>query len=415
MAHIALISPPYQAHLRVFEGLAEELGRRGHRTTFLLNAGGEAYLRPGFGAADIRTPPATPASLALLARAMNHAERPGGLLGINRTVRDTAALTDALCAAGPAILRKIGAEAVVGDQLEPATGLLAGGLGLPYASVACALPINRDPGIPPPFLSWRYDPSPRGAFRDRGAYWVADILMRRQNATIAAWAGRFGLGPWRSLQDCLSPTLQIAQTLAAFDFPRPAASPLHHVGPIRTAEPATGSLPFAIDPARPLVFATFGTLQGHRLDVFRAAARACRALGAQLLVAHGGRLDARQAASIGADVVTDFVPYPAAMARADVCLTHGGSATVLAALEAGTPILAVPIAFDQPGNAARVAHHRVGEHLPLRRLTPRRLRAALDRLLSDDGVRRRAARLGREVAASGGTARACDLIERHLL
>jgi zeaxanthin glucosyltransferase len=413
MAHLALICPPFHAHLRVFEALAEELGRRGHRTTFLLNAGGEVFVRPT--ATAVRTPPATAEAHDLLARTVRHAEAPGGILGILRTVRDSAALTDGLCSAGPGILRDIGADAVIGDQLEPAAGLIAAGLGLPHASIAAALPINRDPGIPLPFLPWRYDPSPAGEVRVRGGHWVGGILMRRQAATIARWAERFGLAPRRSLEDCLSPTLQIAQTVRGFDFPRPATSPLHHVGPMRIREPMPAPLPFALDPDRPLVFATFGTLQGHRLATFRAAAEACRALGAQLLVAHGGRLSARDAAAIGADAVTDFVSYPAAMARAAVCLTHGGSSTVLAALEAGVPLLVAPVTFDQPGNAARVVHHRVGLHIPLSRLTARRLRHALGHLIEDAETRRRAARLGREVADARGAAHAADLIERRLL
>jgi zeaxanthin glucosyltransferase len=413
MAHLALICPPFHAHLRVFEALAEELGRRGHLTTLLLNTGAEAFVRSPVPA--VRTPPRTPEALALLARTVRHAETPGGILGILRTVRDGAALTDALCRAGPGILREIGAEAVIGDQLEPAAGLVAAGLGLPHASVAAALPINRDPGIPLPFLAWPYDPSPAGAVRVRGGRWVGDILMRRQAVTIAHWSGRFGLGTRRSLDECLSPQLQIAQTVRGFDFPRPATSPLHYVGPMRVRVPRTAPLPFAPAPDRPLVFATFGTLQGHRLGAFRAAAQACRALGAQLLVAHGGRLSARDAAAIGADAVADFVSYPAAMARAAVCLTHGGSNTVLAALEAGVPLIVAPVAFDQPGNAARVVHHRVGMHIPLSRLTARRLRRALGHLIADTEIRRRAARLGREVAEARGAAHAVDLIERHLL
>jgi zeaxanthin glucosyltransferase len=251
--------------------------------------------------------------------------------------------------------------------------------------------------------------------RDRGGRWVGDILMHRQNATIARWAEQFGLGRRRTPEDCLSPSLQIAQTVRGFDFPRPASSPLHYLGPMCARAQETDPLPFDLNPGRPLVFATIGTLQGHRVGVFRAAAKACRALGVQLLVAHGGRLSARQAASIGVDAVTDFVSNPAAMARVGVCLTHGGSNPVLAPLEAGVPLVVAPVAFDQPGNAARAAHHGVGEHIPLRRLSTRRLRRALGRLLAEPSYRQRGGRLGREVAASGGGAHAADLIERHLL
>jgi zeaxanthin glucosyltransferase len=37
--------------------------------------------------------------------------------------------------------------------------------------------------------------------------------------------------------------------------------------------------------------------------------------------------------------------------------------TVLESLSAGVPMIAIPIGFDQPGMAARVAYHGVGEFI----------------------------------------------------
>ena len=45
----------------------------------------------------------------------------------------------------------------------------------------------------------------------------------------------------------------------------------------------------------PFVFASLGTLQGGRFSLFQRIARACRAEGVQLLIAHCDRLDAAQA------------------------------------------------------------------------------------------------------------------------
>ena len=66
------------------------------------------------------------------------------------------------CSGGSAPMR------LIADQLEPAAALLAEHLGLPFASVASALPINREPGIPPPYVGWRHDPSDRGVKRNIG-------------------------------------------------------------------------------------------------------------------------------------------------------------------------------------------------------------------------------------------------------
>ena len=39
--------------------------------------------------------------------------------------------------------------------------------------------------------------------------------------------------------------------------------------------------------------------------------------------------------------------------------------TVLEALSTGVPMVAIPIAYDQPGVAARIAYHHVGEFIDL--------------------------------------------------
>jgi UDP-glucoronosyl and UDP-glucosyl transferase len=46
-----------------------------------------------------------------------------------------------------------------------------------------------------------------------------------------------------------------------------------------------------------------------------------------------------------------------------VALTHAGANTVLESLSAGVPMIAIPIGFEQPGMAARVAYQGVGEFI----------------------------------------------------
>lgn len=408
--HFALICPPFHSHIRVFEALAGALAARGHRSTFVLNAGADRFLSDR--SLPVRTVGATGTDLGAVIR---RAASPNGPLGILRTVADTAALTDALCRGGPAALEAIDADAVVGDQMEPAAGLIAARLGVPLVSLACALPINAAPGIPLPFLDWPYDPSARGLTRNRRGERVARFLLRRQRETIGRWSQAFDLAHRSTLEDCLSPLLQLSQCPSSFDFPRPADPVFHAVGPIRADGAAAAELPFAIDADRPFVFCSLGTLQGHRLGIFKAVAKACRALDAQLLVAHCGGLDEAEARSIGADFVADFAPQAAVLARADVCVTHGGMNTVLDALQAGVPTLVIPIAFDQPGIAARVAHHGVGRKLSRMWSTVHKVEADLKALLGDPSYRAKAGAIGRTIPASGGGAQAARLIEEALL
>ena len=415
MFHFAVIAPPFMSHVRALEALAGELMDRGHRVSWVHMVDVRQLLRDrrtGFAAVGAASH--APGSLA---RLVARAARPGGPIGIARVIRDVAECTDMLCREAPALLRRLQVDAVLADQMEAAGGLVARALGLPFVSVACALPINREPRVPLPVMPWSWAADERGLHLNRHSERVYDWMMRRHARVIEHHARSLGLAPHRSLEDCLSPLAQVSQTVAAFDFPRSAVPPhLHHVGPLRSPAETAASWPAQWQPPSgvPFVFASLGTLQGGRLTLLRRIAQACRAEGVAVLMAHCDRLDATQAAALtaaGATWVTGFAPQQEAIARAAVVITHAGLNTVMDALQAGKPMLLLPIAFDQPGVAARVAHAGAGLRVLPALATVASLRSALRQLLSDPAFGQRAGALGMHVRAAGGVRRAADIVE----
>jgi zeaxanthin glucosyltransferase len=409
--HFAAIAPPFPSHLRSFEAIADRLAARGHRVTLVHHADAGRLIRGNalrFHALEAVTQP--PGSVtAMLVRAA----RPGGLFGVLRTVRDMARATDMLCREAPAILESIGADAVIADEMEAAGGLVAEHMDLPFVSVANAVSVRREPLVPSSFLPFDFDPTPKGEHRNRGAERIGDLLMNEHSKMIARHAHAFGLQPKTRLQDCLSPYAEVSQLVKSLDFPRShLPNTFHHVGPIRSPRLAEPALDLPVEAGRPFVFASFGTLQGSRFQLFRKVAKACRELEYQLLVAHCGGLRPREAKRLGATWVTDFAPQRAALARADLLVTHAGVNTVLDALATDVPMLALPMAFDQPGMAARVIHAGVGLRASCRFATTRCIRSALERLTHDDRYRRRAAQIGDDVREAGGAVRAAEIIER---
>ncbi|MFD2814478.1 glycosyltransferase [Paracoccus aerius] len=180
---------------------------------------------------------------------------------------------------------------------------------------------------------------------------MADLLMTPQTRVIRRWAQAWTLGDLGRLQDCLSPDLALSQMAPGFDYPRPAnGGHIAAVGPFRKGQVAQ-DFPDDIrpDPQRPFVYASLGTLQGHRARLLARIARACRQAGAQVLVSHAGSLTEDQARAIPADWVRSFVPQQAVLERADLCVTHAGLNTTLECLAAGVPMLAIPLTHDQPG------------------------------------------------------------------
>lgn len=416
MTHFAVVAPPFHSHLRAMEAIAAQLIGRGHRVTFVQQADVAQTLRhPQVGFAQVGAGSHPPGSLAAI---VNRAARPGGPWGIRRVIADMAEATEMYCRDAPALLRSIGAEALLVDQMEPAGGLLAEHLGLPFVSVACALPVNREALVPLPVMPWRYRATPWGEQLNLHSSNVYDRAMQPHARVIVRYAAAFGLPPRQRLDQCLSPMLQLSQTTPGFDFPRTALpAHFHGVGPLRSSLADEPALDVSVSHGRPFVFASLGTLQGDRFALFERIAEAARELDVQLLIAHCGRLGSAQESRLlkaGAAWVTDFAPQRAVLARADALITHAGLNTVLDALEAGVPSLALPIAFDQPGVAARVVHAGVGLKLDPRLASRRRIVVALRRLLREPGFSQRAGSLGSEVRAAGGAPRAAELIEAAL-
>ncbi|MGI3747386.1 MAG: glycosyltransferase [Janthinobacterium lividum] len=409
MTHFAVVAPAFYSHFQAFQALAGTLIDRGHQVTFFQQADARRWLtdpRIGFHALGALSHP--PGSLEAALRRAACSNNP---LRLRRVIRDLCDTTRMLCAELPSALALRQIEALLCDQMEAAGGMVAEGLGLPYVSVACALPVNREPQLPLPVMPFAYATDERSQHIFEGSRKVYDWLMRPLGKVLGEASRRLAIEPRDGLHECLSPYAQISQTIPGFDFPRqqPPAN-FHAVGPLRAAQTEQqGEWP--IDPSRPFIFASLGTLQGSRYDMFKRIATASRQLNAQLLVAHCGGLDPRQEQRLikaGATWVTDFAPQQWALQHADAVVTHGGMNTVMDAIVARTPMLVMPIAFDQPGVASRVTHAGIG--LQLRRgARAGQIRERLTQLrgLSTEPFDR----LATELARAGGTSRAADIVE----
>jgi UDP:flavonoid glycosyltransferase YjiC (YdhE family) len=91
-------------------------------------------------------------------------------------------------------------------------------------------------------------------------------------------------------------------------------------------------------------------------------------------------------------------------------VTHAGHGTVLKALAAGVPVVAVPLGRDQLDNAARVAHHGAGIRLAPR-AKPDRIAAAVRRVVEEPTFRAAAERMAASIAAEIAEDRAVTALE----
>jgi MGT family glycosyltransferase len=237
-------------------------------------------------------------------------------------------------------------------------------------------------------------------------------LAERINAQRQAW----NLTPMRRIIDLTHwpPLAEITQLPRSLDFPRvqlPAW--FHYTGPFhddQSGDPV--EFPFERLTGQPLVYASLGTVQNRLHYIFRMMAAACETLDAQLVISLGAKDQAVLPDYPGSPIVVRYAPQVELIKRAALVITHAGLNTTLEALSHGVPLVAIPITNDQPGIAARLVYAGVGECLPLSRLTTMRLRAAVQRVLTQPRYRDRARQLQAEIKQAQGVTRAGDIIEQ---
>lgn len=109
-----------------------------------------------------------------------------------------------------------------------------------------------------------------------------------------------------------------------------------------------------------------------------------------------------------------WVPQQDILRQADAFITHAGAGGSREGLATATPMVAVPQAVDQFGNADVLASLGVARHVPMAEADAATLREAVLGLVRDPAVAARCAEVRARMAEEGGTARAADLIEAEL-
>lgn len=165
---------------------------------------------------------------------------------------------------------------------------------------------------------------------------------------------------------------------------------------------------FCLEGPPPIVF-TFGTGMKHATDFFRSAVAACESLGVR------GLLLSKFPDAIPPDLPPQvrhcrFAPFRQLLPLCAAVVHHGGIGTTAAALESGCPQLVLPLAWDQPDNAARVKKLGAGLSLGLWRRRVKSLSSALQQVLTSD-VRATCQSIARQAGESNGFETAANWVE----
>jgi zeaxanthin glucosyltransferase len=111
-------------------------------------------------------------------------------------------------------------------------------------------------------------------------------------------------------------------------------------------------------------------------------------------------------------IVVSSAPQLELLKRAALCITHAGLNTALESLTQGEPMVAIPIGYDQPGVAARIAYYGVGEFVEVGDLTVERLAKLIQWVRKNPSYRDRAGYFQRVIVRTQGLDLAAGVIER---
>ncbi|MEV8017054.1 macrolide-inactivating glycosyltransferase [Streptomyces sp. NPDC086554] len=169
--------------------------------------------------------------------------------------------------------------------------------------------------------------------------------------------------------------------------------------------------------AEKVLLVSLGSSFTKQPDFYRACIEAFGDLpGWHVVLQIGGHVDVAELGDVPANVeVRSWVPQLAVLKQADAFITHAGAGGSQEGLATATPMVAVPQAVDQFGNADMLQALGVARHLPMEEATSATLREAVLALAGDPEVARKLGEVQAGMAGEGGAKMAADLIEAELV
>jgi UDP:flavonoid glycosyltransferase YjiC (YdhE family) len=170
-------------------------------------------------------------------------------------------------------------------------------------------------------------------------------------------------------------------------------------------------------PARPTVYLTLGTEVNKEPTLYprvmQTIIEGLRAAPINLIVTLGRDKDPAEFGPQPENVrIERYIPQSALLPRCDLMVMHGGTNSMLQAVDAGVPTVIVPLIADQFFNAYVARDLQLAPVVPLEDLTPESIREAVEAALANPTYRRNMAGLKTEMEALPGIEHAVELVER---
>jgi len=394
-------------HLNPMTTLARQLQARNHEVVFLYSSGAA-------GLPFVRGP-----EKDHINEKLPEMSKREGQDALQFSIRAVLTQTEAILKSLPAIVQANGIDALIIDIVQFYAELGALQLGMPYVHVSTGVHHDFSGYTPLCLYGWPHETTPVALARNREGVAKWANLLESVNGGVKAYAESIGLKiDWNDPSSTLSPFASITQVPRALDFESSHwPSQFHHTGPFHNGKGREKvDFPWEKLTGQPLVYASMGTILNGQVDVFRTiVAAVAKNKNLQLVLSIGDQVDPKQIGPAPNNaIIAKRVPQLELLKQTTVCITHAGLNTVLESLAQGVPQLAIPVTYDQPGVAARIAHKRTGVVTSLDKLNADHLAFLVKEVLTNPTYRENARKLQKAIAEANGLSRAADLIEESL-
>ena len=308
------------------------------------------------------------------------------------------------------LVRELRPDVVVADILTLAPSLAAELNGTPRATLIPHVYPENEPDFPIYSLGARLPRTAAGRALWRRAQGPIRRGVELGRAELNQTRARLGLPPLHYGHGGISRELALVATFPQLEYPRAWPSWAHVVGPLMWEPPAREvELPPGDDP---LVLIAPSTAQDPDHRLLGAALRGLTGAPVRVLATWNRRLPSRPLPVPANARVVEWVSYARTMPLCDVVVCHAGHGTLVRALACGCAVVACPHVGDMNENAARLDWFGAGVRLPRRFVSPRPLRLAVERALSEPSIRARAGELAAWATAHHPADTAAALVER---
>jgi MGT family glycosyltransferase len=226
----------------------------------------------------------------------------------------------------------------------------------------------------------------------------------------------YGLDTTRGALLAPSPYLTLVPVTEAYEYYRSdLPAQVMYVGPVTTPHRGETHDDFPWDwfdqDDRPTLYVSMGTIvEGD--TVFRYVIDLAQHAHWKAVIAIGRNHQPSEYSPHPDNVlIRQFVPQLEILEYVDAVISHGGNNTVTESLMHGLPLVVVPISADQPDSAAHIQASGAGIRLSPWRLTKRKLKMAIDRVLHDPAYRQHAHRIQVSYGRTDGSRTSAKLIK----